>query len=296
MRVGLELLELARAAGDGSIFVVGIGRDVGKTTALKAIYAAACAKGVRVSLASIGREGDATLRSEIRAKPRFWLQPQTVFVTARGALARSPAVEILKLSRMQTPAGALLYARVASSAFYELVGPPTASGVRETVAELRALGTTAIVDGAVDRVAALAGSDGAIIVACGAAAAKTMQEAVDDAAALVARLRVPALDANAPAIAVEGALTAAMAASFIAARETRQIVVRDPTQIALSGRGGVRALAQLTIRCQRPLRVIAATIASIGPQTSFEPRTFAKAVAAATGLPTFDVYAGARAA
>ena len=296
MRVGLELLELARAADARSIFVAGIGRDVGKTTALRAIYAAACKSGMQTGLASIGREGGATLESDVRSKPRLWLHPQTVFVTARGSLARTPAAEILKLSRLQSPAGALLYARVASSAFYELVGPPTASGVREIVGELAALSETVMVDGAVDRVAALAGSGGAVIVACGAAAAKTMQEAVDEIAALVARLRVPRFDSHAPAIELEGALTPSQAASFMAAHERRQIVVHDPTQIALSGRAGSRALAQLNIRCRRPLRVVAATIASIGTERSFEPRAFAHAVAEATGLPTFDVYAGARAA
>jgi hypothetical protein len=44
------------------------------------------------------------------------------------------------------------------------------------------------------------------------------------------------------------------------------------------------------------LRVIATTVASIGPNRAFEPRAFAAAVAAATGLPAFDVYAGTRAA
>ncbi len=296
MRVGLELLELARAADARSIFVVGIGRDVGKTTALRAIYTAACAAGRRPGLASIGRESDAIVTDEDRPKPRLWLQPQTVFVTARGSLPRTPAVEILKLSRLQSPAGALLFARCATSAFYELVGPPTASGVGEIVDELCSLSETVIVDGAVDRVASLAGSDGAVIVACGAAAATTVEEAVDEITALVARLRVPPLDLLAPAIRLPGALTAAQGAAFIAARETRQIVVRDPTQIALSGKAALRALAQLDVRCCRPLRVLAATIASIGPERSFEPRAFARAVAKATGLPTFDVYAGARAA
>jgi hypothetical protein len=295
VRVGWELLELARAAGTRSIFVVGIGRDVGKTTALRAIYDAACAAGMQTGLASIGREGDAT-RNDVRPKPRLWLRPRTVFVTARGSLPRTPAAEILKLSRLRSPAGPLLYARVASSAFYELVGAPAASGVREIVEELASRSETVIVDGAVDRVAALAGSDGAVIVACGAAAAKTMREAVDEIGTLVARLRVPRFDSDAPAIELEGALTPSQAASFVAARETRQIVVRDPTQIALHGTAGSRALAELTIRCRRPLRVVAATVASIGTERSFEPRAFAKAVAGATGLPTFDVYAGVRAA
>jgi hypothetical protein len=284
VRVGLEIFELARAVGARSIFVVGIGRDVGKTTVLRAVYAAAAETGVRIALASMN------------PKQRLWLRPQTVFVTARGLLPRYPAAQILKLSGLQSPTGELVHARTVSSGLYELAGAPTASGVREIVTTLAALSELAVVDGAVDRVASLAGSDGAIVIACGAGAAKTMQEAVDEVAALAARLRVPAVDKAAASIDLDGALTAAQAASFMAAREERQIVVRDPTQIALSGKAGSRALSQLAVRCRRPLRVIAATVASIGTERTFEPRAFATAVADATGLPTFDVYAGVRAA
>ncbi len=211
-------------------------------------------------------------------------------------LARTPAAAILSLSRLASPAGALLYARAESSGLYELAGPPTASGVREIVGELQSRSDIVIVDGAVDRVAALAGSDGAIVVACGAAAAKTMQEAVDEIGALVARLRVPVLDEAVPAIELDGALTASQTAAFLGAREQRQIVVRDPTQIALSGKSAMRALSVLDVRCRRPLRLIAATVASIGSELSFEPREFGGAVCASTGLPAYDLYAGTRAA
>jgi hypothetical protein len=64
----------------------------------------------------------------------------------------------------------------------------------------------------------------------------------------------------------------------------------------LSGRAATNAFVRLRIRCLRPLHVSAVTVASIGRERSFEPRAFARAVAAATGLPTFDVYAGERAA
>ncbi len=60
----------------------------------------------------------------------------TLFATAREALPRSPAVELVDLSSLRTAAGPLLYARVAQGAYYELVGPPTASGVREVVGAL----------------------------------------------------------------------------------------------------------------------------------------------------------------
>jgi hypothetical protein len=282
MRVGIELFELARAANARSIFVVGIGRDVGKTTALRAIYDAGCDMGATLGLASCGIVSN--------RKPPLRLRPRTIFATARGSLPATPAVEILALTHLPSPNGAVLYARVVTQGSYELAGPPTASGVREVVAALAADSEMVVVDGAVDRVAALAGSDGAIVVACGAAAARTMQEAVDEVAALVARLRVPQFDPRVPALHVDGALTPPAVAALMAGREARQIVVDDPTQIAL------RALAQLQIRCRRPLRIIAATVASIAPERTFEPRAFAEAVADATGLPTFDVYANARAA
>jgi hypothetical protein len=105
-------------------------------------------------------------------------------------------------------------------------------------------------------------------------------------------LRLPVADPVRPSLRIEGALTSAFAAQLIAVRETRQIVVRDPTQIALSGKAMIAAAERLDLRCERPLRVVAATIASIGRDRYFEPRSFANEVARATGLPSFDVYAG----
>ncbi|MBV8345717.1 MAG: DUF1611 domain-containing protein [Candidatus Eremiobacteraeota bacterium] len=285
MRVGVEMLNIARSAGARTIFVVGTGRNVGKTTAVRAIYEAARADGLRVALAALGRDAES-----------MWLHPGTIFATARALLPASPAAEILSLSPLLSAAGGMLYACAAVGGFFELGGPPTASGVREVVEELLSRSDVAIVDGAVDRVAAVAGSDGAIVVAAGADAGATKEEAVAEAAALVARLRVPAFDPEDSFIEVEGALTAADAAAFVARGETRQIVVRDPTQVALSGRSAQRALERLKIRCRRPLRVIAATVASIGSEREFEPVQFAGALASATGLPAFDVFRGARAA
>lgn len=291
MRVGQAILDLARTPAARSLFIVGIGKNVGKTVTLRAVYEAAYAAGTRVGLASVGRDGESADVANGRPKPRLFLHPHTVFATARDLLPRSPASELLALSHIGTAAGRLAIARVAHGAYYELIGPPTASGVREIIDALLECSEMAIVDGAIDRIAALAGGTGAIVVAAGASAAKTMQEAVEAVQALVARLRVPAFDSQEPYVRVEGALTASLAARFIAAREERQIVVRDPTQIALTGRAASQALAALRLRCERPLRVVATTTASIGHEHSFEPKAFLQAVAHATGLPSFDVYA-----
>jgi hypothetical protein len=296
MQVGQALFDLVRAVDARAVFVVGIGKNVGKTVAARAIYRAATAAGLRIGMTSVGRDGEAVDAGDALPKPRLFLRPGTIIATARDVLPRSPAVEMLDLSPLQTAAGPLVYARVAHAAYYELVGPPTASGVRAAVDVLRSYADLTIVDGAIDRVAAVAGGDGAIVVAGGASAAGTMHEAVDALRALAARLSVGRYDPQREAVHIEGALTAARAAALIAAHESRQVVVRDPTQIALSGKAATHAFERLAVRAERPLRVIAATVASIDRDRNFEPRAFARAVAVATGLPTFDVYAGERVA
>ncbi len=294
MRVGDALLDLARAGGARSLFVVGTGKNVGKTVVVRAVAERAVARGLALGLTSLGRDGESADALDAQAKPRLRLAPGTVVATARDVLPRHPASEILALSDLQTAAGTLLYARVRRPADYELVGPPTASGIRSAVARLFELGCEqTIVDGAIDRVAALAGGADAIVVAAGASGAASQAEAVEAIAALVRRLSLPRYDPSQPFVRVEGALTAALAALFTESAERHQIVVGDPTQITIAGKAFDRVADRFALRCERPLRVVAATVAPIGREGYFEPRGFAHAVADATGLPTFDVFAAA---
>lgn len=295
-RVGESILALWQQSFARSLFVVGTGKNVGKTVTMRAIYRACIDAGIGCALASIGRDGEAYDVTGETAKPRYRLEPATIVATACGVIPRSPASEVLALTSYETAAGAIAYLRVRGAGLYELVGPPSAYALRGVVDDLLALAPRVLVDGAVDRMAALAGGNDAIVVACGAASAPTLGEAVDDVRALVARLNVARFTGEEESLAVDGALTATMTAELIRAGERRTIVVRDPTQIALSGKAALRAFERLRIRCVRPLRVIAATVATIGPERAFEPRAFADAVARATGLPTFDVYTAERAA
>jgi hypothetical protein len=293
MRVhaGASILELWNQSGLASLFVVGTGKNVGKTVALRAIYRACADSGIACGLTSIGRDGEAFDIADAAAKPRLWLEPPCIIATARNVLPRSPASEVLALTRYQTAAGALVYARVRNGAHYELVGPPNASALRAVVDDLRELAPRVLVDGAFDRIAALASGEDAIVVSCGAAAAPTMQEAVDDVRALVLRLRTPRFDGEGDVLSIDGALTPPIAAQLIRERERRTIVVPDPTRLLLAGKAALHAFDRLTIRCRRPLNVIAVTVASVGSDRTFEPREFAREVARATGVPTFDVYA-----
>lgn len=294
--VGKELWNLARGTGATSLVVVGTGKNVGKTVAMRAIYEAALAEGTLPGLTSIGRDGEAIDVGDAQGKPRLFLRAGTCIATARDVLPETPSVEMLELSPLATAAGRLVYARVRGDAFYELVGPPTASGLREAMRGLASFAPYVIIDGAIDRVAALAGGDDAVIVSCGASTSGTPQESVEEVQALVMRLRVPKFDGTGSPHYIDGAFTASMAASYVNGPVDVTYVVEDPTQIALTGRAAITALSKIKIRCKRPIHVVAITVASIGRSNHFEPRDFARAVAAATGLPTFDVYAAERAA
>ncbi|HEY5340802.1 MAG TPA: hypothetical protein VIK27_07230 [Candidatus Aquilonibacter sp.] len=294
--VGASIVRLWERSGAPSLFVVGTGKNVGKTVTMRAIYHALLAAGTLPALASIGRDGEAVDIGDAGEKPRLWLEPGTVVATARGVLPRSPGSEMLDLSDLPTAAGMLVYARVRYAAHYELIGPPSASAMRAVVHRLQAFAPRVLVDGAIDRVAALAGGEDAVVIATGASAASTIGEAVDGIRALAVRLTTPAPEDGEEVLEIGGALTPGRVAELLRKRETRAVVVRDPTQIALTGKAALAAFAQLRIRCRRPLRVIAATVSSAGRDRAFEPRELVRAVAAATGLPTFDVFAAEQAA
>jgi hypothetical protein len=295
MDVGTALLERARAAGRDAIAVVGTGKNVGKTVTVAAICDALRAGAAPFGLCSIGRDGEAVDALEGFAKPRLWLRAGTLLATARALLPKHPAVEVVETLDERSAVGRLVVARVRAPGLFEIAGPPSAAAMRRVVARLRAAGAPfVVIDGAVDRVAALRDGEDAVVIATGAAAGTSFARVVDEMAGFVSSLRTPVVDLTRDFVAVEGALTVAMASAFVRADERRQIVVRDPTRLALGSAYGALA-KRLDLRCERPLYPVACTVAPLAHDRSFEPRAFLEAVAVASGLPCYDVYAGAQA-
>ena len=293
MNVGDALLDLARAGGRTSLFVVGTGKNAGKTIAMRAIATAAARRGMTAGLTSAGRDGEMFDAVDAAAKPRLFLDAGTIVATARGLLSARLEYELLEETGWQTAAGPVVFARVRKPAFYELAGPPKASELRRCVRRLHEFGCEqVIVDGAIDRVAALAGGDDAVVISVGADAGATIDEAATTARALVERLCLPAYDPSQPHEKIEGALTSADARALVSG-EQRQVVVRDPTRIVMAPKEFLQLAERVQLRCEQPLHVVAVTIASMGRERDFEPGAFREAVARETGLPVFDVYAGA---
>jgi uncharacterized NAD-dependent epimerase/dehydratase family protein len=282
-------------SGAASIAVVGTAKNVGKTVTTRAIVRAFVERGATIGLTSIGRDGEVGDALDGAAKPRLFVRAGTVVATAREVLPRSPGCEILETIG-ESALGTIAIVRVLHAAFFEVAGPPTAAGLRDVVARLVAHGAMpAIVDGAIDRIAALAGGDDAIVVATGAESGTTIDAVARVAADLVARLQLPRFEGaadDARAIRIHGALDAQRADALFAEEAGRVVVVRDPTRVLVRGRTFERLRAHVDLRCERPLRVVACTTSPVARGHALDPRALVAAVAERTGLPTFDILAG----
>ena len=289
-----EALYALATAAARSVVVVGTAKNAGKTTTFNALRAVAGRHGVAIAVTSIGRDGEPSDALDAQPKPRVRLAPGTIVALPAGLVPRSPALAILG-GGSQSALGTTVFARVVLPTTCEIAGPPTAGAMRATIERLCALATGPVfVDGAIDRVAALAGGDDAVIVATGAASGATLARVAAVAADTVARLMLPGRDPQrerARVIVVAGALDARDAEELLADARDATVVVEDPTRIAVRGALFAKLRAAVDLRCERPLRVIACTTSPVGRDAALAPRALVEAVARATGLPTFDVVA-----
>jgi len=295
-----EALYALATAAARSVVVVGTAKNAGKTTTFNALRAVAARHGIAIAVTSIGRDGEPSDALDAKPKPRVRLAPGTIVALPAGLVPRSPALAILGAGA-SSALGATVFARVMLPTTCEIAGPPTAREMRATIDRLRALGSGPVfVDGAIDRVAALAGGDDAVVVATGAASGATVARVAAVAAETVARLMLPGRDPareRARVVVVRGALDARDAEELLADARGATVVVEDPTRVALRGALFAQLREAVDLRCERPLRVVACTTSphggdgALGRATALAPRALVDAVAHATGLPAFDVVA-----
>jgi len=276
------------------VIVVGTAKNTGKTTTFNALRAVARRRGAAVAVTSIGRDGEPSDALDSEPKPRVRLAPGTLVALAAGLLPRSPALAILGVGEASA-LGTIVFARAVLPTACEIAGPPSARAMRATIERLRAMHDGPLfVDGAIDRVAALAGGDDAVIVATGAASGATAARVAAVAADTVARLSLPGRDAareRARVVRVEGALDVRDAEDLLANARGATVVVDDPTRIAVRGALFAKLREAVDLRCERPLRIVACTTSPVGRSATLAPRELVEAVARATGLPAFDVVA-----
>ena len=289
-----EALYALATSAARSVVVVGTAKNAGKTTTFNALRAVAARRGVAVAVTSTGRDGEPSDALDAEPKPRVRLVPGTIVALPAALVPRSPALAILDAGAASA-LGTTVFARVVLPTACEIAGPPTARAMRATIDRLGALGAgPVLVDGAIDRVAALAGGADAVILATGAASGATLARVAAVAADAVARLTLPGRDPareRARVIAVTGALDVRDAEELLAGARGATVVVEDPTRVAVRGALFAKLRDAVDLRCERPLRVVACTTSPVGRDAALAPRARVEAVARATGLPAFDIVA-----
>jgi hypothetical protein len=274
---GARLTDLL--AGTQALALVGLAKNTGKTVTLAAILAEHAAARRLVGVTSIGRDGEEHDVIDARIeKPRVELQAGSLVATTGGLLRASGlAHERLVQTRVRTPLGEVVLARLSEGGTVEVAGPSAAADVRAVSEAMSELGAEQVlIDGAIDRRAASspAVADG-LVMATGAILGQDIDEVVAATSDAVDLVRLPASSAEAGSdghdrialdrrlvlnaepveiatllrehpragvLVVEGALGERFLEGLLAARGERagrelQIVAGDPTKVFLSRRG-----------------------------------------------------------
>lgn len=190
----MKLLNICRSYS--SISIIGMGKNVGKTTALNHIIneARGQMQGGSLGLTSIGWDGEREDQVILNSKPRIYVEKGTIIATAKQLLKSCDITkEILSSTGMQTPMGEVIIVRALSDGYVELGGPSINNQVAELCRLLKDLGCQlTIVDGALDRRTSASPviTDGTIL-STGASLSKNMHKTVELTAHTVKLLSTP---------------------------------------------------------------------------------------------------------
>lgn len=243
---GLEArVNLLSLLGDArSVALVGLGKNVGKTTAFNAIVEEAGSCQRKLGLTSIGRDGELVDAISSHAKPPIRVPEGTVVATAVGELPEGAgAFEVLEVTGERTALGPVVLARALAPVQWELSGPATSRGLLHIRERLFALGAELVIfDGAFDRRSSATPSlTEATVLVSGAALDPDREKILEHTRHIVSLFRLSAVELSS----VESAALAAR--QLAAVRETGiepigESVLGNPEGVARAARGASRLL------------------------------------------------------
>jgi len=165
-----------------SISIIGMSKNVGKTTTLNHILREARGR-ISLGLTSIGRDGEELDRVTATEKPKIYIEEGTIIATAKQCLLNSDITrEILKTTGFNTPMGEIIICRALSDGYVDLGGPSVNSYMVEICDELKRFGSElVIVDGALSRKTFASPSiTNATILSTGAALSRSMAKVIEE--------------------------------------------------------------------------------------------------------------------
>ncbi|HUB36994.1 MAG TPA: hypothetical protein VL972_09225 [Solirubrobacteraceae bacterium] len=179
----------------GTLALVGLAKNTGKTETLAALLRELAGQGTRVGVTSVGRDGEERdVIDERIAKPRVSLAAGDL-VASTGGLLRAGDLPHERLERtgVRTPLGEVAIARALAPGWVEVAGPSAAADVAAVSERMRELGAEKVlIDGAIDRRAASSPeiAEG-LVLATGAVLDRTVERVVELTVRAVELVRLP---------------------------------------------------------------------------------------------------------
>lgn len=175
--------------------IAGTAKNTGKTTALTALLTEAERVGLALGLTSIGYDGE--MRDNITGlpKPRIHCLAGLIVAIAESCLtAGSCRIAVLERTSVQTPLGAIVIGKITRPGLLVIAGPNKTRELSHIISRLGKHGAEAVfVDGALNRIAPLAATDG-IILSTGAARTTRLEDLAGEAEAIDRLLNRPAVN------------------------------------------------------------------------------------------------------
>jgi hypothetical protein len=245
-------MDLVEGLAGRTVFIIGSGKNAGKTTFLNYALSRLRRRGA-VGFLSIGVDGEERDLLSGTPKPRIRAESGDLLVTSDRMLQASElGWDLLEVFPGSTVLGRLVLARVRRGGTVELCGPEHNERLAPALAALRGRGArTVLVDGAVDRLTQVASVPGAGFVHVVRADSARLDSARDAMRLLQALAAVPPADGlgeDGTAV-ISGALTRSRLAELPAS--TRALVLEDFTKVFLSWREWKAAAQRLDIRFRR---------------------------------------------
>ena len=186
-----------RSGGIGTLAVMGMTKNTGKTVTLNHLLACANADKVPVGVTSIGRDGEARDQVFQFPKPPVTVWPGMLVATARDTLARAKVrTKPVCSTGLLSPMGEIVIVRAQEHGAMEIAGASRSTDLLALIAQLKQCGCDLVVlDGALGRShhASPAVAD-AVVLATGAAIGGGIQDVIRKTRDRLSILGVPQAD------------------------------------------------------------------------------------------------------
>lgn len=186
----------------GTLAVMGMSKNTGKTVALNHLLEQAAVAQVSVGVTSIGRDGEDRDQVFFIPKPPIRVWPGTIVATARATLQRAKVRwKLIDSADIDSPMGEILVVKVFDHGEMEIAGASRGSDQRKVIKRLKQCGASLVMlDGALGRSqhASPAIANG-VILATGAAIGGGIQDVIRKTRDRLAILSIAQLDEEAKA-------------------------------------------------------------------------------------------------